>query len=76
MERVFNYIYEYLTERGHKPRLHILDNQCSKAIKKLIKRTKTKYQLVEPHNHRVNAAEPAVKAVKYHMLATFATMDL
>ena len=34
MERVFNYIYEYLTERGHKPRLHILDNQCSKAIKK------------------------------------------
>ena len=30
---------------------------------------------MEPHNHRVNVAEPAVKSVKYHMLATFATMD-
>ena len=30
---------------------------------------------MEPHNHRVNAAEPAVKTVKYHTLASLATLD-
>ena len=36
---------------------------------------KTNIQLVEPHNHRVNAAELAVKSLKYHALASFATLD-
>ena len=35
----------------------------------------TEIQLVEPHNHRVNAAEPAVKSTKYYTLANFATLD-
>ena len=30
---------------------------------------------MEPHNHRVNAAETAVKAAKYHLLAALATVD-
>ena len=31
-------------------------------------------QLVEPHNHRVNAAETAVKAATYHLIAALATV--
>ena len=30
---------------------------------------------MEPHNHRVNAAETAVKTAKYHLLAALATVD-
>ena len=30
---------------------------------------------MEPHNHRVNTAEPAVKSLKYHTLAIFAILD-
>jgi len=29
-----------------------------------------------PHNHSVNAAEPAVKAIKYHVIAGLATVDI
>jgi len=30
---------------------------------------------LEPHNYRVNAAEPAVKVVNCHMIAGLATID-
>ena len=45
-------------------------------IKNFIKKEKVDIQLVEPHNHRVNAAEPAVKATKYLMIAGLATVDI
>lgn len=61
--------------KGHKPALHVLDNECSRAVTNYITKEHTDIQLVEPHNHRVNAADPAVKCVKYHMLASFATLD-
>ena len=49
---------EYLKKRGFKPRFNILDNIASKAIIKYLKEeAKIGVQLVEPHNHRVNAAE-------------------
>jgi hypothetical protein len=53
-----------------------LDNQCSKAVKKYIKSENVTIQLVEPYNHRVNAAEPAVKTAKYHMISCLATVDI
>ena len=43
--------------------------------KKYIKSEKTDIQLVEPHNHRVNAAETAIKSGKYQSIAHFATLD-
>ena len=75
MVATFKDVYQYLQDRGLGPKLHVLDNECSKAVQAYIRSQDTKIQLVEPHNHRVNAAEPAVKAVKYHCLAGFATMD-
>ena len=69
-------LYAYLRERGIQPRLHVLDNECSKAIKAFLRSQDTDIQFVEPHNHCVNAAETAVKAAKYHMIAALATLDV
>ena len=65
----------YLKVRNLAPKLHILDNECSKAVQKYVKAERVEIQLVEPHNHRVNAAEPAVKAIKYHIIAAQVTVD-
>ena len=32
MVATFNIIYDELKARGHKPALHVLDNECSKAV--------------------------------------------
>ena len=65
MSKVFKDLYAYLGERNLKPKLHVLDNQCSRAIKSFIRKEGTDIQLVEPHNHRVNAAKTTVKTAKY-----------
>ena len=75
MVAAFEDIYGYLQAKKLAPKLHVLDNECSKAVKRYINSQDVKIQLVEPHNHRVNAAKTAVKAVKYHMLAALATVD-
>ena len=72
MVKVFQDIYDYLREQNLTPALHLMDNECSKAIKK----ENVDIQLVEPHNHRVNAAEEAVKAAKYHTIVGPATVDI
>lgn len=52
---------EYLAKQGFKPRFNILDNIASKAIVKFLKEEcQLGVQLVEPHNHRANAAERAI----------------
>ena len=76
MVEVFQDIYDYLRERDLTPALDVMDNEYSKAIKNFIQKEKVDIQLVEPHNHRVNAAEPAVKATKYHTIAGLATVDI
>ena len=52
----------------------MLDNECSKAIKTFVADRQTAIQLIEPHNHRVNAAEVAVKTAKYHFISALATV--
>ena len=68
-------IYEYLKQRGFKPTLNVLDNECSKTLKEWILSDQMTIQFVEPENHRVNAAETAIKATKYHILAGLQTVD-
>ena len=52
-----------------------MENECSCAIKAFIKKEKVNVQLIEPHNHRVNANKHAVKAVKYHTIAALSTVS-
>ncbi len=49
--------FEELKSKGFKPKLNLMDNQATKHIKKFLTKNECKFQLVEPHNHRVNAAE-------------------
>ena len=73
MIAVFKEIYEYLKERNCKPKLHVTDNECSKEVKTFIKDQGVPIQLIEPGNHRVNAAKMGVKTGKYHLISSLAT---
>ena len=65
---------DYLTKRGFKPRFNILDNIASKAIVTYLKEEcKIGIQLVEPHNHRANPAERAIRTFKSHFIAGLCT---
>ena len=56
------------------PKLHVMDNECSKILSKFIESNGTKIQLVEPHQHRVNAAERAIQTFKNHFIAGLCTV--
>ena len=74
MVSVFKDIYDHLKERKCKPKLHVMDNECSKAVQAFIKEQEVPIQLVKPVNHRVNAAEMGVKIGKYHLISSLATV--
>jgi hypothetical protein len=57
----------------HTPTLHVLDNECSHAVHNFLKSKDTARHNVEAHHHNVNAAEPAVKSAKYHIISHVAT---
>ena len=38
MVAVYDKIYDYIEERGFKPKLNVTDNECSKAVKKYMKK--------------------------------------
>ena len=69
MEKAYTKLYDYLTDRGLKPKFNVMDNEASTAIKELLTQRDTKFQLVEPHNHRVNAAERAIRTFNNHFIA-------
>ena len=76
MVESFTSIYTKLETAGHKPKLHVLDNECSCAVETNLRRKGTARQNVEAHSHRnINAAEPAVKTAKYHIIAHIAMLD-
>ena len=74
MVSVFKDIYEYLKERKFKPKLHVMDNECSKAVQAIIKEQEVPIQLVKPGNHHVNVAEMGVKTGKYHLISRLSTV--
>ncbi len=50
--------------KGFKPKFNVMNNQVTKHIKKFLTENECKLQLVEPHNHRVTAAERAIQTFK------------
>jgi hypothetical protein len=64
-----------LKAKGFKPKLNIMDNQATKHIQKYLTKNECKLQLVEPHNHRVNAAEPTIQTFKDAFIPELATTD-
>ena len=45
--------FEFLESKGYKIKLNVMDNQCTKQIKKILTDKDCKLMLVEPHNHHV-----------------------
>jgi hypothetical protein len=67
--------FEFLESKGHKIRLNVMDNQCTRQIKIFLTKKDCNLMLVEPHNHCVNAAERAIQTFKDHFISTLATTD-
>jgi hypothetical protein len=65
-----------LEEKGYKPKVNVMDNQAIKYIKQFLTQKGCKLQLVEPHNHRINAAKRAIQTFKNAFIAAFATTDV
>jgi hypothetical protein len=75
MIEAFISVYAHLEDNGHTLKLHVMDNECSRAIQELLTKKDTALQKVEAINHKVNAAEPEVKCAKYHIISSIATLD-
>ena len=73
--KAYQDIYDMLKQRGHKPQLHWLDNEASKALKTFIQKEHTEYQLTPPHIHRRNAAERAIRTFKNHFISGLCSVD-
>jgi hypothetical protein len=56
--------FKMLEAKGYKPKVNVMDNQATKYIKQFLTKKECKLQLVEPHNHRVNAAKCAIQTFK------------
>ena len=67
--------FEYLVSKGFKPKVNVMDNQATKAIKAYLTPQQVTLQLVEPHNHRVNAAERAIQTFKNRFIGALGTTD-
>jgi hypothetical protein len=52
-----------------------MDNQATKVIKAYLTPQDIKLQLVEPHNHRVNATERAIQTFKNRFIGALGTTD-
>ena len=75
MVAAYKDIYEYLISVNQKPTLNVMDNEASKAVTNYIKSQNVDWQLVEPDNHRVNAAERAIQTFTNYFLAGLATVN-
>ncbi len=73
--RVFNKKLAYLTKRDFKPKFNILDNVARKALQEYFEKEDVKIQLVESHNHRVNASKRAVQTFKNLLLLGLSMCD-
>ena len=75
IKTVWEKLIARLTKHGHVTKHFVMDNECSWDLRKAIKNNNMDFQLVPPHNHRVNAAERAIRTFKSHFLSTLATCD-
>jgi hypothetical protein len=71
----FKGIHDMLALRGRRPHLHILNNECSKALREFMEQEEIDCQLTLPGIHRVNAVERAIGSFKGHFIASLCATD-
>ncbi len=57
--------FEYPVSKGYTPKINLMDNQATKAIKSYLTPQQYHLQLVKPGNHCANAAEYASKHSRF-----------
>jgi hypothetical protein len=67
--------HKTLIHQGHTSELHILDNECSQELKDAFQKHQIRFQRVPPKEHRVNAAERAIRTFKNHFVSILCTVD-
>jgi hypothetical protein len=75
MVRAYNKLIQELVDRGFKPRLQRLDNECSSALRSLLNQHDIQFQLAPPHMHRHKAAKRAIQTFKNHFIAGLCSVD-
>jgi hypothetical protein len=70
------FFVEYFVSKGFTPKLNVMDNQATKVIKAYRTTQQVSLQLVEPHNHRVNAAKHAIQTFKNCFIGALGTTDV
>ena len=68
LNTAYHKLHSLLTNRGLKPSLHILDNECHNVLNTFMKEVNEKFQLVLPHTYRRNSAERAIRTFKQHFI--------
>lgn len=71
----FKKVYNILVQAGLRPKLHKLDNECAEVLHEYMDSVQLPHQLVPPGNHRVNAAERAIRTLKNHLIAGLCSTD-
>jgi hypothetical protein len=71
----FAQVHQLLTNKGYQPVFNVTDNQAATPIKSYMEQHNGTVQLVEPNNHRVNAAERAIQTFKNHFISGLCTTD-
>jgi len=75
MQAAFEKVITHLNERDVKVTLNVMDNESSKLVESYIKEQDIDIHMVPPNNHRVNAAERAIRTFKDHFISALATID-
>jgi hypothetical protein len=73
--RAFFKLHHHLTDRGLRPSLQILDNECPAQLKAFMLTAGTTYQLAPPNMHQTNAAKKAIDTWNYHFIAGLSSLD-
>jgi hypothetical protein len=68
--------FKYLVSKGYTPRINIMDNQATKALKSYLTPPQFRLQLVKPGNHRVNAAKRTIQRFKNRFIGALGPTDV
>ena len=73
LKTAYHKIHILLTNRGLKPSLNTLENECHNVLKKFMREVNEKFQLFPPHIHHRNSAERAIRTFKEHFTTGLAS---
>ncbi len=67
---------EYLVSKGFTPKISIMDNQATKAIKSYLTPQQCRLELAKPGNHQFNAAKRTIQTFKNCFIGALGTTDV